>query len=97
MRHLGQGVYEVGVFVGVAAVCVAGLIVVESGNKWAMLLRAGLFVGAVLPALLAWLQGRSSGAAEGALALAALLGFAGQMFRDALRRSQREGSVQAEV
>lgn len=85
------------VLVVVAVVCVAGLIVVDSGKKWVILLQAGLLVGAVLPALLAWLQGRSAGASEGVLALAALLGFAGQMFRETVRRLKGQKDSQSEA
>jgi len=82
-----EEVFDVGVLVVLAVICVAGLIIVDSGQRRAILLQVGLLLGAVLPALLAWLQGRSASAAEGMLASAALLGFAGQMFRLALRRS----------
>lgn len=87
LRRPEGEVFDVGVLVVLAVICVAGLIIVDSGQRRAILLQVGLLLGAVLPALLAWLQGRSASAAEGILASAALLGFAGQVFRLALRRS----------
>ena len=86
-----------GVLVVFAVICVAGLIIVDSGQRWAVLLQVGLLLGAVLPALLAWLQGDSAGTAEGVLASAALLGFAGQMLRLALRRSAGQKAYGADA
>lgn len=87
LRRPEEEVFDMDVLVVLAVICVAGLIIVDSGERRVILLQVGLLLGAVLPALLAWLQGRSAGTAEGMLASAALLGFAGQMLRLALRRS----------
>ncbi|WP_297739327.1 hypothetical protein [uncultured Tessaracoccus sp.] len=86
-----------GVLVVLAVICVAGLIIVDSGERWIILLQAGLLLGAVLPALVAWLQGHSVGAAEGMLAAAALFGFAGQMFKLVVRRSAGRKDYEADA
>ncbi len=45
-------------------------------------------VGAVLPAAIAWVQGRPAGAADAAIAAAALLGVAGRMLIEGIRRTR---------